>query len=152
MRKLVIPLIILLISALVIGTVGCGENDEEKIRELLDEQIAAMNDVDLEVVYNQRTPSYRSRVTFQEFDTFLKMAYSEFLPMVESGQAAVEITDLEIRVDGDYAYMTGKLGLNGTVLLEYTDSSPDIWQKIDGNWYNLETNPQFPGYDPSELP
>jgi ketosteroid isomerase-like protein len=71
---------------------------------------------------------------------------------VESGQAEVEITDLKIRVEGDYAYMTGNLGLNGTVLLPYTDESPDIWQKIDGIWYNIETNPMFPGYDPSELP
>ncbi len=152
MKKLAITVALILALALVLGTLGCGGNDEGKIRELLDEQIAALNDVDLETVYNQRTPSYRSRVTLQEFETFLLMAYAEFLPMVESGQAEVEITDLKIRVEGEWAYMTGNLGLNGTVLLEYTDEFPDIWHKIDGTWYNVETNPQFIGYDPSELP
>jgi len=152
MKKLVIPLLVLLLSALVIGTMGCGENDEETVRDLVDEQIAALNAVDLETVYSQRSPSYRSRVTLQEFDAFLKMAYAQFLPLVESGQAAVQFTDLEIRIDGDYAYMTGNLRLNDTVLLQYTDESPDIWQKIDGTWYNLETDPRYPGYDPSELP
>ena len=152
MKKLAITVALILALALVLGTLGCGGNDEEKIRELVDEQIAAMNDVDLETVYNQRTPSYRSRVTLQEFETFHLMAYAEFLPLVESGQAEVEIADMEISVEGEYAYMTGKLGLNGTVLLEYTDEFPDIWRKIDGTWYNVETNPLFPGYDPSELP
>ena len=152
MKKLAITGALILALALVLGTLGCGGNDEGKISELLDKQIAALNDVDLETVYNQRTPSYRSTVTLQEFETFLLMAYAEFLPLVESGQAEVGIADLDIRVEGEYAYMTGKLGLNGTVLLEYTDEFPDIWQKIDGTWYNIETNPIFPGYDPNELP
>ena len=152
MKKLAITVALILALALVLGTLVCGGNDEEKLRELVDEQIAALNDLDLETVYNQRTPSYRARVTLQDFEDFLTMAYAEFLPLVESGQAEVEIADLEIRVEGEWAYMTGNLGLNGTVLLPYTDESPDIWQKIDGTWYNVETNPIFPGYDPSELP
>jgi hypothetical protein len=152
LRKLAITLTLLLVSALVIGAVGCGGNDEEEIRSLLDEQITGLNNVDLETVYNQRTPSYRSHVTLQEFEDFIMVAYAAFLPLVESGQAEVEITDLEISIEGDWAYMTGKLGLNGTVLLEYTDAFPDIWHKIDGTWYNVETNPLFPGYDPDDLP
>lgn len=152
MKKIAIAVALILALALVLGTLGCGGNDEGKIRELLDEQIAALNDLDFETVYNQRTPNYRSRVTLQEFEAFITMAFAEFLPMVESGQAEVEIADLEIRVEGEWAYMTGKLGLNGNPILEYTDNSPDIWQKIDGTWYNVETNPLFPGYDPSELP
>jgi len=152
MKKLAIIAALILSLALVLGTLGCGGNDEEKIRELVDEQIAALNDLDFETVYDQRSPSYRSRVTLQEFEAFLTMAYADILPLVESGQAEVEIADLEIRVEGEWAYMTGNLGLNGTVLLPYTDESPDIWQKIDGTWYNVETNPIFPGYDPSELP
>ena len=165
MKKLAITFALILALALVLGTLGCGENeaeptptpvptptDQELISELVDEQIAALNDVDLETVYNQRTPSYRSTVTLQEFETFLLMAYAEFLPLVESGQAEVGIADLGIRVEGEYAYMTAKLGLNGSPILEYTDEFPDIWQKIDGTWYNIETNPLFIGYDPSELP
>ena len=131
---------------------SAGENDEEKVRALLDEQIAAMNNVDVETVYSQRTPGYRSRVTVEEFQDFIMLAFAQFLPMVESGEAAVEITDLKIRVDGDWAYMTGTLGINGTSIQEYTDESPDIWHQIDGTWYNVETNPIFPGYDASELP
>ena len=152
MKKLAITVALILALALVLGTLGCGGNDEGKISELVDEQIAALNDVDLETVYNQRTPNYRSRVTLQEFETFIMAAFAEFFPMVESGQAEVEIADLEIRVEGEWAYMTGKLGLNGNPILEYTDNSPDIWQKIDGTWYNVETNPLFIGYDPGELP
>jgi hypothetical protein len=111
-----------------------------------------MNELDFETIYNQRSPSYRTRVTLPEFEAFLRAAYADVMPLVESGEAEVAITDMELGVEGEYAYMTGDLGVNGTVLLPYTDESPDIWQKIDGTWYNLETNPDFPGYDASELP
>lgn len=156
MRKLTIPFTLLLAMALVLGTVGCGgnngENDEEILRERVDEQIAAMNNLDFETIYNHRSPSYRSRVTWQELEAFIEIAYAEFMPVVESGQGELKYQNLDIRIEGEYAYMTGELALNGTVLLPYTDESPDIWQKIDGTWYDVEENPMFPGYDPSELP
>jgi len=86
MKKLVISLTLLLTLSLVLGTAGCGgSNDEEKIRELLDEQIAALNNLDLETVYNQRSPDYKSNVTLEEFENFLMMAYADLLPEVESG-------------------------------------------------------------------
>ena len=163
MRKFAIPVALLLALAMIIGTVRCGGGEEEPtptptptdeavILQLLDEQIDAMNELDFETVYNQRSPSYRSRVTLQDFGTFFEAAYADVIPLVESGEAEIVFTDQELSVEGEYAYMTGDLGVNGTVLLSYTDESPDIWQKIDGTWYNLETNPDFPGYDPSELP
>jgi len=154
-KKFIVVLSVMLTLVFVVGAVGCGgddENDEEKIRALIDEQMAALNDVDLETVYNQRTPGYRSRVTVEEFEDFIMLAFGSFLPSVESGEAEVAIIDLQIEVKDDWAYMTGALALNGNSLLEYTDDSPDIWHKIDGTWYNVETNPIFPGYDPSELP
>ena len=163
MRRFAIPVALLLALAMILGTVRCGGGEEEPtptptptdeavILQLLDEQIDAMNELDFETVYNQRSPSYRSRVTLQDFGTFFEAAYADVIPLVESGEAEIVFTDQELSVEGEYAYMTGDLGVNGTVLLSYTDESPDIWQKIDGTWYNLETNPDFPGYDPSELP
>jgi hypothetical protein len=154
MRRLAIPIVLLLSLVLLLAAVGCegGEDDEAKIRELHDEQIAAMNDIDVQTVYDQRTPGYRSRVTAEEFEAFVRVAYADFLPAVESGQAEIEFTDFEIEVEGEWAYVTGNLEVSDTVLLEYTDESPDIWHKIDGTWYNVETSPMFPGYDPSELP
>ena len=150
MKKFLIPISLLLALTLVFGVVGCGGNDEEEIGQLVDEQMAALNEMDLETVYNQKTPSYRSRVTLGEYAAFIEMAYAEFLPFL--GQKEVKVTDRDIRVDGEWAYMTGKLAINGDILLEYTDDFPDIWQKIDGTWYDTEENPLVPGYDPSELP
>jgi len=154
MKKLIISISLLLILALVLGTIGCAgdNNDEEKIRELVDEQIDALNNVDLETVYDQRSPSYHSRVSLQEFEAFFEVLYADIMPLVQSGDMSVTMTDLEISIEDDYAYVTGNLELDGTVMLQYTEESPDIWQKIDGDWYNLEVNPLFPGYDPSELP
>ena len=163
MRKFAIPVALLLALAMILGTVRCGGGEEEPtptptptdeavILQLLDEQIDAMNELDFETVYNQRSPSYRSRVTLQDFGTFFEAAYADVIPLIESGEAEVAITDMELSVEGEYAYMTGDLGVNGTVLLPYTAESPDIWQTINSTWYNLETNPDFPGYDPSELP
>ena len=163
MRRFAIPVALLLALAMILGTVRCGGGEEEPtptptptdeavILQLLDEQIDAMNELDFETVYNQRSPSYRSRVTLQDFGTFFEAAYADVIPLVESGEAEIVLTDMELSVEGEYAYMTGDLELDGTVLLAYSDESPDIWQKIYGTWYNLETNPEFPGYDPSELP
>jgi hypothetical protein len=122
------------------------------ISELVDEQIAALNEMDFETVYAQRSPSYRSRVTPEDFENFLMVAYADLAPLMESGEAEIEIIDTTISVEGDYAYMTGKLSLSGIPIMTYTEDSPDIWQKIDGTWYNLETDENFIGYDASELP
>jgi len=126
------------------------EIDALAILRLIDLEIAALNELDFETVYNQKTPGYRSRVTLEEYQTFMETAYAQFIPLV--GIMKVSVIDLDIRVEGEWAYMTGKLALNGTVLLEYTDEFPDIWHKIDGTWYDVEENPLDPGYDPSELP
>jgi len=152
MKKAAISLTLLLALAFVMGTIGCGGNDEEDLRARLDEQMVALNAMDVQTIYDQKTPSYQSRVTVEEYDAFLRAAYADFLPMVESGQAEVVIEDVEFRIDGEWAYMTGVLSLDGTELFDYTDDSPDIWQKIDGAWYDVEENPAFPGYDASELP
>ena len=155
MRKVTIVLALALALALLVGTFGCSSNgadDEQEVRDLIEGQVAALNEVDLETVYNHKTPSYRSRVTAEEYEGFILVAYADFLPQVQSGAVEVFIADVEVRVEGEWAYITGKLGVDGTVLLEYTDEAPDIWQKIDGKWYDVEENPLFPGYDPSELP
>jgi len=126
------------------------EIDALVILRLIDLEIAALNELDLETIYNQKTPGYRSRVTLEEYQTFMETAYAQFIPLV--GIMEISVIDLDIRVEGEWAYMTGKLALNGNVLLEYTDESPDIWRKINGTWYDVEENPLDPGYDPSELP
>ena len=150
MKRLAIPLMLLVALALVIGTVGCGGNDEEEIGELIDEQIAALNELDLQTVYDQKTPGYRSRLAFDDYQAFMMVAWADYVPL--AGTVELELTDRSIRVDDDWAYMTGKLVVAGQVLLEYTDASPDVWHKIDGDWYDTEENPLDPGYDPSELP
>jgi len=181
MQKFTIPITVLLMLALGLGVIGCGGDedspvttptyapsatpistststpipvptDEDMIQKLVDEQIAAMNALDWETIYNQRSPSYRSRVTLQELADFVEVAYAEFMPIVESGEGELKFENRKIRIEGNYAYVTADLVLNGTVLVAYTDDSPDIWQQIDGTWYNLETIPFFPGYDASELP
>ena len=165
MKGLKVILAALFALMLVIGVVGCGGDegsptptpvptptDEELISDLLDKQIAAMNAMELKVLYNQRSPSYKSRVTQEDFENFLMAVYADLAPLVESGQAEIEIIDMAISVEDEYAYMTGKLSLSGMPILAYTEDSPDIWQKIDGTWYNLETDEDFIGYDASELP
>ena len=166
--KLKIAVGLLLILALIAG--GCASSVSQEdydallaeyselqtdydtlvITVLIDKQIAALNDLDLTTVYNQRTPGYKSRVTFEEFQTYIEMAYSDVIPLV--GTMEINVIDLVISVEGEWAYMTGKLALNGNVLQEYTSEFPDIWHKIDGTWYDVEENPMDPGYDSSELP
>ena len=79
-------------------------------------------------------------------------AYGDLLPIVQSGQAELQMENLDITVEGEWAYVTGQLTLAGNVIMDYDDDFPSIWQKIDGTWYDVEENPLFPGYDASELP
>ena len=124
--------------------------DDMAILTLIDLAIAALNELDFQTPYNQKTPGYRSRVTLEEYQTYLEAAHADILPLI--GTMKISVIYPHIRVEGEWAYLTGKLALNGTVLLEYTDEFPDIWHKIDGTWYDVEENPMDPGYDPSELP
>jgi len=152
MKKVTMSMALLLALALAIGTLGCGGNAEEDVRQAVEDQVAALNAIDFDTVYAQQTPSYRTRVTQEEMEAFLMAAYADLLPIVESGQAQVEMENLDITVEGEWAYVTGQLTLAGNVILEYDDDLPSIWRKIDGTWYDVEENPAFPGYDHSELP
>lgn len=157
MKKYIGALYIVLALVLIVATLGCGgdgddEDEEEKIRALVDERISCMNSGDYETVYNMATPEWRERVTYDELYNFLMVAMGEFITMVQSGEAEVAITDINIRVDGDWAYMTGTQKVGGMSIQEYTEDTPDVWQKIDGTWYNVQTDPRFPGYDPGDLP
>jgi len=170
MKRITIALSILLVFSLIPGIAGCGgdddatpsltpvptakttpaPSDEELISVIINAEISALNALDLETVYNYKTPGYRSRVTLEEYTEFMEAAWADYLGL--AGTAQLEVQDICILVEGDWGYMKGKLALDGLVLLEYTDESPDVLHKIDGIWYDVEEDPMDPGYDAGELP
>ena len=154
MKKCALALTTLLVLALLFGTIGCGGggNDEDELLSRINEQIVAMNNLDIQTVYEQKTPGFRSRVTLEEYLAFVELTFGQYFgEVVESGKQ-VGIVNLDVDVEGEWGYMTGQLALNGDVVLSYTDDAPDIWRKIGGIWYDAEENPLAPGYDPSDLP
>ena len=154
MKKCALALTTLLVFALLFGTIGCGGggNDKDEILGLLDEQMVAMNNVDVQTVYEQRTPGYKSRVTLEEYAAFIELVFGQYFREVVEGGKQVKLTNLNVDVEGEWGYMTGQLVLNGDVVLSYTDEAPDVWRKVGGTWYDAEENPQAPGYDPNDLP
>ena len=157
MRKFAMPLALLLVLALTLGTIGCGGgggdgNDEDEILRRLDEQEVAMNNLDIQTVYEQKTPDYRSRVTFEEYMAFIEIAFGQYFGEIIEGGKQVKITNVDVDVEGEWGYVAAQLALNGDVVLSFTDDFPDIWRKVGGTWYDVEENPLAPGYDPSKLP
>ena len=151
MMRFIVALAILLVLALVLGAIGCGgKSDEEEILELIDKQIAAINDLDLETFYETRIPNYRARVTLEEYQAFAEPVWGQYSQMLSTKQ--LKVTNVTVRVEGDWAYMTGQVVLNGDVLQSYTSASPDIWRKVGGKWYDVVENPLDPGYEPDDLP
>jgi len=153
MSKFVVPLVLLLALVVTFGTTGCGgegESDEEVILGLIDQQIAALNDLDLQTVYEMKTPNYRAKATYQEYETFMEQIWGEYIGM--AGTKELKASDISMRVEGEWAYVTSKLTINGDVLLTYTDDEPDIMRKVDGQWYDVEEFPADPGYNTDDLP
>jgi len=156
MRKFAMPLALLLVLALTLGTIGCGGggdgNDEDEILRLIDEQIAAMNSIDIQTIYELGTPGFRSRVTLEEYAAFAETAFGQYFAEVQESGKRVKYANLDVDVEGEWGYVTGQVVLNGDEVLSYTDNFPDIWRKVGGTWYDAQENPLFPGYDPSDLP
>ena len=154
MKKCTLALTTLVVLALLFGTMGCGggDNDEDELIRLVDEQMAAMNNIDIQTVYDLRTPNYRSRVTFEEYAAFVQQTYGQYFGEVLEGGKQVRLANLDVDVEGEWGYVTGQLALNGDVVLSYTDETPDIWRKVGGTWYDAEENPLAPGYDLGDLP
>jgi ketosteroid isomerase-like protein len=65
------------------------------------------------------------------------------------GPGKIEISDIKIRVEGQWAYGSYKLRKGGEVI-HSTDK--DIFRKIKGKWYDVVENPLTPGYNREDLP
>jgi len=156
MKKCAIVLTTLLLLALLFGTIGCGgggdDDEEDELLRRIDEQMVAMNNVNIQTVYEQKTPGFRSRVTLEEYVAFVELTFGQYFGEVVEGGKQVKIINLDVDVEGEWGYMTGQLALNGDVVLSYTEDAPDVWRKVGGTWYDAEENPLAPGYDPSDLP
>jgi len=67
------------------------------------------------------------------------------------GIGKLSVTDITVRVEGEWAYATLKLLWDGDVMFEYTSCFPDIYRKIGGRWYDVTEDPTDPGYNVTDL-
>jgi len=52
----------------------------------------------------------------------------------------VQYSNLNVRIEGDVAYVTFDIAVNGTMVPGITDAHPDRFAKINGGWYFDDTS------------
>ena len=151
MRRLMIPLSTLMILVLISGMVGCGvSSDEAQIIDLMKQQETAFNNKDWQTYYDTMSPNYKRTCTYNEYREFNEEAWEQLLPMLGTGQ--MKITDIDVRVEEEWAYATLKMLWNGEEIFAYTSSYPDIYRKVNGVWYDVTEELIDPGYNTDDLP
>ena len=152
MRKLAIALVPLLLVAVVIGGIGCGGEggDEQEVVNVIKRQVRAFNDKDWYTAYETMSPNYRATFPYEDFTEYSEAAWALWL--VAFGPGKLEVTDISVRVEGEWAYATLKLLWNGDVVHTYTSASPDIYRKVNDRWYDVAEDPMEPGYNVDDVP
>ena len=152
MKRFAILPVPLLVLALAVVAVACGGGvgDEREVTDLVKQQEMAFNDEDWYTSYQMMSPNYRATCSYEEYEEFSQEARAMWLALFGPGN--VELIDISVRVEGEWAYATYKAVLEGEVLWALTSTTPDIYRKVDGRWYDVAEEPMEPGYNVADLP
>ena len=85
-----------------------------------------------------------------EYDEFSQGARAVWLALFGPGN--IELIDISVRVEGEWAYVIYKMVRDGEVLVEITSTYPDVYRKVGSRWYDVAEDPMEPGYNVEDVP
>ena len=142
MRKLIIVLSILLFSLVLAALTSCGGDsgggggssdgdggsDEEAVREVLNDELDAVHRDDVDDYYELFSPEVRAICSFEDLEAAAEAD--------DSDQSKIDFSNVDVRVEGDTAYVSYTITDDGEVIDAVTADDPEVFVKIDGRWYD----------------
>ena len=138
----------LLIAYFIFSLVSCTKSsDEQKIKNLLQRSTEALNEKDYRTLYEMQTPNSKRRVSYEDYRDYIQGGLGLILLFI--GEGEIEISNIEVRVNGQWGYASYKFGRDGEVIDSVDE---DIFRKVGGKWYDVADYPIEPGYNRDDLP
>ena len=138
----------LLIACFVFSLVLCTKpSDEKQIKNLLQRSTEAFNEKDYRTLYGMQTPNFKKEVSFDYYRDYFQGAFG--LTFLLFGEGKIKISNIEVRVKGQWGYANYKFGKKDEIIDLIDD---DIFRKVEGKWYDVVEHPIIPGYNKDDLP
>ena len=120
------------LASVVILVIACGgPGDETTVRGLLNREVDLIEKRDWRGLYELYSSDFQSRCPYDEF---LDLANSQ---LTLAGEFQIGYDSLEVTVDGDRAFATYILTVDGVDVQAVTEDDPDWFIKEGGRWLAL---------------
>lgn len=100
-------------------------SDETVVRELIAQQADLHRAERWDELYDKLSPSQQAACSRERYAALARAA-----------PASVVVDQVQVRVEGDTAYVTYAASVGATPIGRATDANPDIYVRIDGQWYD----------------
>jgi len=105
---------------------GSGGSDDAAVKSALNNALKAYHNQDWRTAYQLASPRFQSTCSY---DQYVKaVSGTDF--------STLTIDQIKVRLEGDKAYVTDTVTIDGKDVSIATDSSPEVFVKIDGKWYD----------------
>ncbi len=138
---------IVIIVVVLVAFFSAGGSDEQQIKKSIQKSVKAWNEKDYRTEYERMTPNARKKVSYEEFKDYAQASNALLLLLLGPGK--VETSDINVRVEEEWAYASYKIKKEGEII----DSIDEyIFRKVKGKWYDVAESPMEPGYNREDLP
>jgi hypothetical protein len=107
------------------ATTGGGA-DEAAVKAALNSELAAYQKKDWQAAYKIASPRFQTTCSLDQF--VAAVGGNDFSTMT--------VTNIKVRIEGDKAYVTDTVTINGKDDTTATDAAPEIYVKVGGKWYD----------------
>lgn len=125
---------------------GTTQTDTTQVADLIKRATTLFNERDYQGMYNTYSPKYRQVASYSDFEQYARSAVELWLAM---GGGRASVSNISVRIEGDWAYASYTLLRSGEVVDRVTD---DMYRKVSGKWYDVAEDWTQPGYNSEDLP
>lgn len=109
------------------GGGDAGGSDEDAVRRVVQNELDANHNEDLRAYYDLFSPRVHSFCSYKELEAAIDLSAFD--------GSKYDLTDVNVRVEGDTAYVWYTTTYDGEVVNAMSASDPDTLKKISGRWY-----------------
>ena len=121
------------------------QSDEKQVETIIINGGELLNEKDYRALYETMSTNYLLNASYRRFQDYIQENITAVLVLVGPGKW--EVTDLRVRIEGDWAFASYKMRKAGEVIISVPDDTEteDIYRKLDGNGMTLLKTHQTPG-------